>query len=533
MALAAFGIAFLMSAGLGLRFKVRILLPAIGLAALGAMGVGVVRGDGVGTLMLTITLIAADLQIGYLLGLAMGPQSGSSFLIGAYFWEWDPNGSIPNVGLAIDSFSPQNSAAQSAATAGFETVMSGQTLTVSSGQTSNGLIVLGGGMLDVVSGGTISNTIDSGGVDNVSSGGLATGTTVSSSGGQIVLGGTASGTTVSNGGFTEVLSGGVDIDTTILSGGSARVSSGETIGGATNVGGGTLSLPDGAIVQGTLVDNGAAIFNLATSGSVAAALSGSGSLVAEGGGRLVTSGGAAFTGTRAIGGGGPIAFAGANATLRIDGTTMPADVISGLAAGDTIDLAGVCFVAGGRAGRAAGNVLQVVGGGQTHSLQLDPAENFSGDSFRVSSDGSGGTDISLNQGFSINITCDSSVTTASSAAAIEAAVAPAVQFYESTSTNPSTLNIDTGFGETNGSPISTSALAESGGTLIVSSGGTVINTVDSGDIDIVSAGGTATGTTTSTMVHSGGLRYIGSGEATPGGTVTSTTSKYPRQSRGL
>jgi hypothetical protein len=47
-------------------------------------------------------------------------QSKSTSLIGAYFWEWDPNGSSSNVGPNIDSFSPQNSPAQSAVTAGFE-----------------------------------------------------------------------------------------------------------------------------------------------------------------------------------------------------------------------------------------------------------------------------------------------------------------------------------------------------------------------------------------------------------------------------
>jgi hypothetical protein len=49
-------------------------------------------------------------------------QSKSASLVGAYFWEWDPNGSLSNVGPNIDSFSPQNSPAQSAVTAGFETV---------------------------------------------------------------------------------------------------------------------------------------------------------------------------------------------------------------------------------------------------------------------------------------------------------------------------------------------------------------------------------------------------------------------------
>jgi len=49
-------------------------------------------------------------------------QSKSSALVGTYFWEWDPNGSASNVGPNIDSFSPQNSAAQSAVTTGFETM---------------------------------------------------------------------------------------------------------------------------------------------------------------------------------------------------------------------------------------------------------------------------------------------------------------------------------------------------------------------------------------------------------------------------
>jgi hypothetical protein len=57
-------------------------------------------------------------------------QSKSFALVGTYFWEWDPNGSASNVGPNIDSFSPQNSSAQSAATTGFET-MSGTAATQS------------------------------------------------------------------------------------------------------------------------------------------------------------------------------------------------------------------------------------------------------------------------------------------------------------------------------------------------------------------------------------------------------------------
>ena len=51
--------------------------------------------------------------------------SGSPVLKGAYFWEWDPNGSTSHVGPAIDSFSPQNSPAQDQATAGFATAIQG------------------------------------------------------------------------------------------------------------------------------------------------------------------------------------------------------------------------------------------------------------------------------------------------------------------------------------------------------------------------------------------------------------------------
>jgi autotransporter passenger strand-loop-strand repeat protein len=58
------------------------------------------------------------------------------------------------------------------------TVSSGQTYTVSSGQTDTGDVILGGGTLVVVSGGVIANTINSGGTDVISSGGLATDTIV-------------------------------------------------------------------------------------------------------------------------------------------------------------------------------------------------------------------------------------------------------------------------------------------------------------------------------------------------------------------
>jgi hypothetical protein len=73
MTLTIFGFFFVMGAALGLRFKVLILLPAIGLAAVGIAGVGIAHGDGVGTVMLTVAIVATALQMGYFFGLVMRP----------------------------------------------------------------------------------------------------------------------------------------------------------------------------------------------------------------------------------------------------------------------------------------------------------------------------------------------------------------------------------------------------------------------------------------------------------------------------
>jgi autotransporter passenger strand-loop-strand repeat protein len=71
--------------------------------------------------------------------------------------------------------------------AAMTTVASGQTLSVTSGQTSTGVIVDSGGTLDVLFGGKVSGTVDSGFV-NVS-GGKAVSTIVVSDGVEQVLAG--------------------------------------------------------------------------------------------------------------------------------------------------------------------------------------------------------------------------------------------------------------------------------------------------------------------------------------------------------
>jgi autotransporter passenger strand-loop-strand repeat protein len=84
------------------------------------------------------------------------------------------------------------------------TVLPGQTLNVSAGQTSSGVIVDAGGTLNALSGGKVIGTIDSG-VVNVSSGGRAVGTTVASGGAVFVAAhGVDSGSTIQSGGFQTI-----------------------------------------------------------------------------------------------------------------------------------------------------------------------------------------------------------------------------------------------------------------------------------------------------------------------------------------
>ena len=192
---------------------------------------------------------------------------------------------------------------------GSPTVTSGQTLSVTSGQTSSGVIVLGGGIVDVLSGGTARGTIvSSGGIEIISSGGIVSNTTVLSGGALDVLsggladptmidsdglevvsaggtdngaqisggeqdvlglasdatvftgsqvvesGGTASGTTVSSGGTLDVLSGGIASNTHVLSGGTLVI--GGTLSGFTVSSGVTFEVSGGTVSKTTVLSGG-------------------------------------------------------------------------------------------------------------------------------------------------------------------------------------------------------------------------------------------------------------------------------------
>jgi len=318
--------------------------------------------------------------------------------------------------------------------------------TVSSGVTSSGITLLSGDGMVVLSGGTalaitsdpggltvdlggtaISTTLEAGGLQDLN--GIAIDTTIDSGGHQFVnfssghgvasntrvnslgimsvdSGGTAIGAFVANGGFAEVLAGGNAVGTTIVSGGEAAVSA-AGVASNTTISGGVLYLQSGATESG------------------------------------------------------PITFAGSGGVLAIGGTAMPFGVISGLAIGDSIDLLNVSLASGGGIYLSGGN-LNVSGGGSAYVLQLDPATNLSGASFRLTSDGGSGTDIEVVSGLSINVSYDASVMGAGSAtqSGIMSGVSAAVDYLESTFTNAVTLNLDVGYGEFNGSPLDSGALGE-------------------------------------------------------------------------
>jgi autotransporter passenger strand-loop-strand repeat protein len=207
--------------------------------------------------------------------------------------------------------------------------------------------------LDVLPGGAASDTVvDNGGTENVAGSDVAA--TVNDGGYQYVLAGsTATNAVVNDAGVQIVLSGGTTTDTT-LSGGIQGVY-GTAVG--TVVGsGGFEEVFSGGVGGDTTIDSGT--LELANGGSA---------------------------------GTGPITFEGSGDTLTIDGTLLPANVISGFGSNDTIDLSGVSLDGGGGVTLEANNVVQIVASSQTYLLNFDPVQSFLPEAFQLSPDPNGGT----------------------------------------------------------------------------------------------------------------------------------------------
>jgi autotransporter passenger strand-loop-strand repeat protein len=140
-------------------------------------------------------------------------------------------------------------------------VSSGQIEIVSSGQNLLDAVVLSGGSLMVLAGGSTSGTTVSGGQEVVSSGGTTDGSTVDSGGTEVLSAGAiASNVTVSSGGGVSgpgLLAGGQDtglVDGVTISGSLQLLAHGE-VDGATLLSGGYVSLFGGVVVA---VGNGSA-----------------------------------------------------------------------------------------------------------------------------------------------------------------------------------------------------------------------------------------------------------------------------------
>jgi autotransporter passenger strand-loop-strand repeat protein len=134
-------------------------------------------------------------------------------------------------------------------------VSGGQTIIVSSGQTSAGLDLLSGGVAKVLSGGTTINTIISSGGTEIVIGGRDFSATVNSGGLlKVISGGSATGASIGNGGHAVVSGGGRDIGAALSSGGQIVVSAGGTdISGTVNSGA-HLSVLSGGKASGTTVE---------------------------------------------------------------------------------------------------------------------------------------------------------------------------------------------------------------------------------------------------------------------------------------
>jgi Ca2+-binding RTX toxin-like protein len=183
--------------------------------------------------------------------------------------------------------------------------------------------------------------------------------------------------------------------------GLVSVLAGGFIYNAEPFGGGTLNVYSGGVIGGGEVSTNATV-TIYTGGTV------NNFTVAASGLEVVSSGGTVSTPRIADGmlriadGGivtGPIGFDNTVntlhvGTLEIDAASMPTNLIFGFAPGDTVDLAGVPFDPHGQATLDANNILHILENGHTFNLNFDPSKIFQ-QSFQLSSDGKGGTDIRL------------------------------------------------------------------------------------------------------------------------------------------
>jgi autotransporter passenger strand-loop-strand repeat protein len=271
-------------------------------------------------------------------------------------------------------------------------VTSGQTLTVSPGHTSGGVLVKSGGIINVLSGGTaIGTTVNkggtarlsgrdiavmlNGGLEAVSRTGIASGTTVSSGGSQTDLGVTVSTTLVS--GAEIVSSGGTASSTVVSSGGSLTVQSRGLASATTVYASGSETISKGGTDRGAQISGGTQTDSGLASGAVIFA-----------GSQVVRSGGTAFAttvwngATEIVSSGGTTSgtvLSGGQETILRSGHATGAIILSG---GSELVSSGGTAVAT----KISGGMLEVASGGSASGvvfssgglLQLDSGAHLSG-----------------------------------------------------------------------------------------------------------------------------------------------------------
>lgn len=274
---------------------------------------------------------------------------------------------------------------------------------VSASGLASGTTVYVGGVQSVLSGGTASATVLSGGSqylagvatatavgapdaylasgvslgnEFVSSGGIASSTVVHVSGTQYV---SAHGSAVSasiSGGLQTVASGGVAIDTSVAGGSANILESGGNVYDLVSVLGTETVLAGGTAEASTVLSGGEMVVDAG----------GSASNVGVSAGMLVDSDGT-ITGAILLGPGGD---------LVIGGTAMPTAVVSGFVAGTTVDFAKIAPASSGAITLdSANHRIDVVSGGHTLFLELNPNQDLAGRSLLYSPDAGSGTDVSL------------------------------------------------------------------------------------------------------------------------------------------
>jgi autotransporter passenger strand-loop-strand repeat protein len=236
--------------------------------------------------------------------------------------------------------------------------------------------VVDSGLLWALSGGTASSAIVNSGGWELVDGGHAIGTAVSAGGVVVVETGGTAGSAVVNSGGTGVVSSGGTASGTLLDGGDLWVYAGATASSAI-VNSGGRELVDGGHGIGTTVNAGGSLWALFAGTADSA-------VVNSGGTEFVFSAGSTDADTVMSGG-----------VLEVrSGATVSGATLSGDA---TVDFLDVVYTASATASVNSTTDLLTLDNhnGQTQSIGVNPAEDFSGTTFIITPGGQGGTDVTI------------------------------------------------------------------------------------------------------------------------------------------